>query len=571
MVFRRYKIDYAKEYEILFAIIPLIVQMFFAQYAQRFEFMDGQSIRWIPIAISLSPVLLIYLLLKLIIPSILSVLIVSFTIAILSIINKIKLSLANAPLVWNDLSTFSNISLVGHYFNYWHALVVVLFVFFCILSCCIYSTRKITKKYYALHLSLCLAITPFATFPYVNVFNEKLESTMSYASKKAGVNYIFWNWGQNIQRNGLPLHLVQTSRRTMPAAPTETQRRSFDYLKNQPSNNMKRPKNIIVILFEAGWHDDANFKNLFSEFEKIGLVEFRAIAPVYGGNTVNSSFELLTGLPSRGVLKGVIYQEYTSLISDNAETFPRYLHKVGYSTIAAHNHYKSFWQRNIIMPKFGFNKFLGLEDMAHGQSLGWADDSVLFDAAIEELNKNISQSHFLFLTTVFTHGDFKFNDDYGEQDYAERLSVSIKRISEFILRVKALEEDTLILVAADHKPALTRYFYEKGVLGRDQFSSIGERNEDFIFSLDSSMELIGDVPAYIYYHDSAKIYNFIKKANNEPYFCVAQALDEEFTNVGVPAFVFSKLNSICNNNNLMNYDTIVANYPDWIYSLSIFD
>jgi phosphoglycerol transferase MdoB-like AlkP superfamily enzyme len=480
-----------------------------------------------------------------------------------------KLSLTGEPLSWNDLTTSANLSIIGHYLSYSHMAIILFFTTICLLAYYINPAKKTNNRLYLHHFAAFALITPIVAFSYIDIFNKNLDSFIAHTSNKIGFQYMMWDWVGNVKSNGLPMHLVQTSRRKIPATPSETDKAFFNALKKETLNDNKRPKNIIVILLEGAWHDDSSFKELFVDFEKIGLKKFRAISPVYGGGTVNASFELLTGLPSRGVLHGIIYQEYASLISSSAHTYPRYLTGAGFKTVALHNFNREFWKRDVINPKFGFDKFIGLEDMGNEKFTGWPDDSILYNSALKELVSN-EYPKFLFLTTVHTHGGYQYNNDSGETDYKQRLSISIKRASDFISKVKELEPDSLIIVASDHKPSLNKFFYEKGVFEKDQFASMGAVDGDFSFSPAASRELIGDVPAYIYYSDPNKVNSFIEMADNKPYFCVAKILDYKFTQIGLPAFEYAESNGICSDANYKGYDTAVSQYPEWLYYLSLF-
>jgi len=296
----------------------------------------------------------------------------------------------------------------------------------------------------------------------------------------------------------------------------------------------------------------------------------RAVSPSYGGGTINASFELLTGLPARGPLGGMIYQEYAEAFSNKAITVAQQLERDGYRSIAIHPYKRNFFQRDVVLPKFGFERFISIEDMSYSGPMRWADDLLLYEAALRELSIR-PRNNFFFLTTVYSHGGYKFQSDFGESDYIARLTLSLERLSAFIREVRQHYPDTLILVLADHKPALTRYFYEQGVLPTSEFGWTGERNEDFQFTFDSSDVLRGDVPVYISYDDNAREAEFVARANGKPFFCLAEILDDIFVGSGLPAFEHSKKGALCSTFEPSSYRELVREYPSWLYGLSLFD
>ncbi|CAK9888119.1 MULTISPECIES: LTA synthase family protein [Pseudomonas] len=553
--------------ETLCILVLFGTQILLAIYLQNFTLYADETLRLFPLLVSLTPVALIYLLARFAFPPLLTTALISTTLMVLSLVNNMKLALTNDPLSWSDISSTANASVIWHYLSLQHVGILLAAIVLCILALRINPYNMLSKHGIALNLTACLLIAPIALCSYSDLISQSFAVQTDKLSKKLGVYYISWDWPVNIERNGLPLHLVHTSRRAIPAEATDAQASAFTSLQAPAIADSSRPKNIIFILCEACWHDEQHFKSAFTPLANAGFKEIRSVSPVYGGATVNATFELLTGLPSAGALSGVIYQEYAPLISNSAHTLPRYLRAAGYNTTEEHNHGKQFWKRDIVSPKFGFDKFVGLEDMGQSVTINWADDEILFDHAFNELQKN--RSNFMFLTTVSTHGPYPFIDDYGQGYYLSKLSHAIQRVAAFAERVKAYDNNALIMVVGDHKPALNTFFYKEGIFSKDQFETIGETNGEFTFSANSSPEIRGDVPVYIMGKDEARISQFVEKSKGKPFFCLSQLLDNDFINSGVPAYNFAKQNSICANGARMGYKAIVSLYPDWLYSLSI--
>ena len=200
----------------------------------------------------------------------------------------------------------------------------------------------------------------------------------------------------------------------------------------------------------------------------------------------------------------------------------------------------------------------------------WVDDSHLYQSARSELTGNPS-GNFLLLTTVYTHGDFLIQDDFGERDYFTRLSLSLTRLHDFVKEVQERSPDTLILILPDHKPALSRFFVENGILPESEFSHIGEQSYQFQVQYEPSQDTLGGVFGYIYYPDKELEDEFLRRANSKPFFCVSQILDDIFIHSALPAFEYARRHGLCESYNPPSYRDLVKAYPEWLYALSLFE
>ena len=560
----------------------VLTQLLLAQYVQGFTFLnDGHDLRRFAILLSVMPVVTLYIVTRFLLPPLVSAVLVASALTIISIINHVKTALTNIPISYGDLVNTGNISIIGHYISLPQILMVIGFFIIIGLTFAINPYRKTTKTILAIQILILLVAAPLSLYPYSKNINANFGKKVSFYFNKVGTRYVAYSWAGNVKENGLPIHLVQTSVSNAPDAPTREETAAFDALLLTKAQPIKRPNSIIVILCEACWHDATHFNEPFSKLTDLGFKPLRAVSPSYGGNTVNASFELHTGLPANGMLSGVIYTEYSHLFSDHVHTFAQHLRKISYSTSVAHNHIKTFWRRNIIKPKFGFDRFVSIEDMSYTAEPNsghlWPRDKVLFDSALKVLDEKAPKK-FLFLISVYTHGDYVSKNDHGETDYFNRLSVTVADMADFAKKAIEKDPNTLIFMVGDHKPALTKYFYDNQIIPKDQFNlavnqslDLANRNEDFLFSLNASTAIIGDISAYIYHSDSIRVDDFIKKANGKPFFCISQILNESFAQVNVPAFQYAKTHHICEDYTAETYKATVDKYPSWLYSLSLFD
>lgn len=317
-----------------------------------------------------SPLPLSYISLRLIkIPSLISAYTVLIAFKLLEYISDIKLSLTGEVLSWNDLFSRSNISIANHYLTPWPVFCLFLAILFCVILFFISRAFYTTKKNKASLAISFMIILPFSFYTHFSsLFGEDslLSRKMILLAKEMNVIYKSWNWPENLQDNGMAMHIVMTSSRKSAPLANENNKEMYDLEKRTGSTELPKHKTIIYVLCESCWYDNANFKELIAPILNEGFVTFRATSPVYGGGTANVEFEMLTGLPSNSrVLSGIIYQEYSSQFKSHSDTIASALKTKGFITYAAHNYLKEFWHRDIVYQKFGFEKFDGLYEMSN--------------------------------------------------------------------------------------------------------------------------------------------------------------------------------------------------------------
>ena len=241
------------------------------------------------------------------------------------------------------------------------------------------------------------------------------------------------------------------------------------------------PDNVIVIMNES-----------FSDFSVIGSIPeteeamsvYQSIAknsvygnlyvPVFGGTTVNSEYEFLTG-NSVAFLKGC---PFSYAVRENRPSVARIFSDLGYEVHAFHPADPKNWNRKSVYPYLGMQEFLSLDDLEES-SIPKVNDHMLDTADYENLIKlyenKKSDKFFAFNVTMQNHSgyDFDFKADtgidpvdlsaYGEYTHAENylslLKLSSEAIGELTDYFSKVEEPTLICVFGDHQPSVGDEFY----------------------------------------------------------------------------------------------------------------
>ncbi len=182
--------------------------------------------------------------------------------------------------------------------------------------------------------------------------------------------------------------------------------------------------------------------------------------PTIGGGTVNTEFEVLTGMNIDYF--GIGEYPYESVLQDTpCESLAYILSDL--TPHAIHNHSGSFYDRNVVYSNLGFKTYTSLEYMS-GVTVnesGWAEDRILTKYIREALDSTEGRD-FIFAVSVQAHGKYPEDedepddgDDYRGMDYyVSQLSGSDEFIGELTEYLKARREPTVVVFYGDHLPSI---------------------------------------------------------------------------------------------------------------------
>jgi phosphoglycerol transferase MdoB-like AlkP superfamily enzyme len=543
---------------------------------QDFHLLGRLGLRWFAIPIAIIPCVAWYLVLRFCLGRFSSVFLVTVISFLLTYVNALKMRNTTQPVVWVDLFSPTNWTIWRGYVElppriFLIALVVVAGALW-VLRWALPKLppaedswrRRLSRLAMALVLVLLLGYPHYRDHSRFGWIGASLESRLA----AVGVSYVVWDWPLNVRRNGLFVHLFQTSEINLPTARDEEEERRNDAFAVPMRGPVEEPRNIVVVLCEACWGDERNFRSEFAPMREVGFEEFTAVAPEFGGGTVNSAFELLTGLPARQVLGGIVYQEYADLMSQDVEALPRLLSAHGYRAYELHNNYRSFWRRDTVSPKLGFHRFISLEDMRVERTGRHIRDEVLYEEALEIIRSG--DRNFIFITTMFTHGGYERRGDLGEGDYSTRLRASIRAIADFKVRASAVSPDLLLFVVGDHKPALLQFFHQRGVLLDSDFSSIGDSEQQFMISAAANKRRLGLVPAFLYHPARDPVLAAVAEADGQRLHCVTGALAGRFFSVQMSSLKYASRNGYCTPIRKPADPPEMELYPEWLYRKMLF-
>ena len=168
-----------------------------------------------------------------------------------------------------------------------------------------------------------------------------------------------------------------------------------------------------------------NFDILRSKSVMHGLVK----VPAWGANTIRTEFSFLSGVAPEK-MKVHQFSPY-QICARNFEikTMVEFLKSMGYYTVCIHPYFSSFYHRNIIFKKWGFDEFFDLKSFSDGQKCGaYVSDYALAEFALKIIHKNKAEGKhvFLFMITMENHGPLNLEpiEDHEFRYYFNEIPVN---------------------------------------------------------------------------------------------------------------------------------------------------
>ncbi len=240
--------------------------------------------------------------------------------------------------------------------------------------------------------------------------------------------------------------------------------------------------NVIVIMNEAFCDFSSlcdlkiNKDNLpFVHSLKENTVKGRLYVPVYGGGTVSTEFESLTGNSMAFVPNGITC--YTTYLFDPMASLASNLKKQGYGRAEAlHPYRKADYKRDKVYDYFGFDKFYDMEKFGENPELCGAYISDNADANklikyFKKYRKKSDKPYFMFNVTMQNHSPFLSGNVSGgyklkypsamveANEYMNLISHSDAALKKIVEYFKSIDEKTIIVFYGDHQPKVEEEFY----------------------------------------------------------------------------------------------------------------
>ena len=289
-----------------------------------------------------------------------------------------------------------------------------------------------------------------------------------------------------------------------------------------------RPTNIIMVMNEA-----------FSDLRTVGMNPAIDVMPfidsldentidgslyvgVIGGGTCNTEFEALTG-NSLAFLSPGAYP-YTENVTKPLFSLADFFKDQGYSADSFHPNVAENWNRNMVYPNLGFDRFYSITDFEEfGEVVSLHDlpadiTDYRFIEAVDEENKD--HPRFLFDVTMQNHAGYERwldvekaesvvengSDLYVDtQVYLSLIKASDDEVRQLVETYRDSDEPTMIIFFGDHQPSLPSIAYDE--LYTDLYSQLDIYKSKFFIWTN---------------YDSPKLHNMGISANYLPWLILDQ-------------------------------------------------
>ncbi len=438
---------------------------------------------------------------------------------ILGLANYIVMMYRAMPIAAIDFVVMTTTrDIIPHYFSVFHIILVILLV---LLAIALFIYLFIKAKKYA--RTVAQAITPLlisssvlATFLIGGGVAGNLKISYSDVTGAYDEHGFIYCFSSSLFVRGIP-------------KPTEYSMNNVEKIlkkyKNVKSDVTKTP-NIVVVQLESFMDPSKYFSHY--PIENDPIPNFHRICAEYGegslsvpsngGGTVNTEFEILTGMNLEYF--GTIEYPYTTVLQDTTcESAAYILDNYDYTSHAIHNHTGVFYGRHQVYPNLGFDHFIPIEFMQFEKTeTGWAKDTAILENTIKAIESTPGKD-FVFAVTVQGHGAYSSEDDPSNpfkvqnkemlsggdfkkasmyEYYCKLLGETDKVIGELYDYVMNSEEDYVVILYGDHLPSLEidpeLYDYKSGYMTTyTVFSNMGE---DFSYEFTdnlSSFRLLSSV------------------------------------------------------------------------------
>ncbi|MDO0824753.1 LTA synthase family protein [Desulfosporosinus nitroreducens] len=307
------------------------------------------------------------------------------------------------------------------------------------------------------------------------------------------------NWSQklNYEENGMLLgFILNTTYLSVDKPDNYEQELVKEIISNTTPSYIVDPNfkpNIIFVMSEAFW-DPTLLKEV--SFSEDPIPYFRSLqkdqtsgvmlSPVYGGGTANTEFEVLTGLSTQFLPKGVV--PYVEYLRKPIDALPAVLKKQGYETTAIHTYDNWFYGRNNVYKNLAFDKFISKEFFDQPEYNGpYIRDTELSQRILSEMKKT-EKPDFVYAVSMQAHGPYsaeetpensvKVSGDISPssrailENYTQIISDVDQSLKLLIEGLEQLSEPSIAVFFGDHLPMLGTNFdvYQEANFFQDELN-----------------------------------------------------------------------------------------------------
>lgn len=426
--------------------------------------------------------------------------------------NRLKVAYRNEPIMPSDLALLRSWKQLFSMIS-WKIVILAILSFVIVIGFCIFLGKHFSKctLHFNLITRIILVVLGVATIgSFYNV--DKEGSFMNKVTAKAG--YI--NFAPNISLIAnttgplLPfLGNIHTdimdkpqdyNKETMQNILHKYQKKAQQINQNRPNQNLN--KQTLIFVLSESFADPVRVPNVTINQDPIpninqikqantsGLM----LSSGYGGGTANMEYMAFTGLAYNQFAKS-LQSPYTQLVVNQNHPI-NIINSFDYAA-AIHPYYGNFYDRDIVYPKLGFNKFKnfqtkGKNALEYKSKLSYStfvDDKSSYKETLKQVNAR-KKGQFISLVTMQNHMPFNVTYDNNQftyngsaagipqqvANYAKGINYTDNSTKEFLEKLDAIQKPITVVWYGDHLPGL----YDKNSM--EKYNVVQHETDYFIYS-----------------------------------------------------------------------------------------
>lgn len=334
-------------------------------------------------------------------------------------------------------------------------------------------------------LGILLAIVVFGSSTRINHGNSIVNAWLS----SYGNEPTFWNQEYGAQYNGAIQQFLNNIDTNIMENNSNYSRKRVNklvekYKKQAEKINKGRTNNLSTQTIVFNLSESLANPNRLKEVElsqnplsyidsvKRNTTSGLMISSGLGGGTANMEYMTLTGLPVSN-FSPTIATPYTQVVPNSNQTLT--INNYFKKSTAIHPYRGSFYSREVVYKKFGFQKFMylgGKYKLKHKMKIGtnpYLSDETAYRNTLDVIN-SYKNGQFINLVTMQNHlpysdyydnsGDYQVSGDvddgekYNISNYSAGLSYTDKAVQKFIEQIDGINKPITLVFYGDHLPGI---------------------------------------------------------------------------------------------------------------------
>ena len=347
-------------------------------------------------------------------------------------------------------------------------------------------------------LGILLAIVVFGSSTRINHGNSIVNAWLS----SYGNEPTFWNQEYGAQYNGAIQQFLNNIDTNIMENNSNYSRKRVNklvekYKKQAEKINKGRTNNLSTQTIVFNLSESLANPNRLKEVElsqnplsyidsvKRNTTSGLMISSGLGGGTANMEYMTLTGLPVSN-FSPTIATPYTQVVPNSNQTLT--INNYFKKSTAIHPYRGSFYSREVVYKKFGFQKFMylgGKYKLKHKMKIGtnpYLSDETAYRNTLDVIN-SYKNGQFINLVTMQNHlpysdyydnsGDYQVSGDvddgekYNISNYSAGLSYTDKAVQKFIEQIDKINKPITLVFYGDHLPGIYSNVDENSLEARE--------------------------------------------------------------------------------------------------------